>query len=155
MDLMRRSLQKKGKFQNVQLPESRIATERVLVMTFLDGRSIANYARASPVNGGKAPTISFGLFLTPLIRRKFINDLLNTLARVWGHMIFVEGTFNAVKDKRSREGVNIILTGSTSWERLNYGQFESWTHRLGSNKALRHRISKETGTVRRFVQIIF
>eukprot|EP00611_Tribonema_gayanum_P008756 TRINITY_DN1836_c0_g1_i2.p1 TRINITY_DN1836_c0_g1~~TRINITY_DN1836_c0_g1_i2.p1 ORF type:complete len:478 (-),score=92.03 TRINITY_DN1836_c0_g1_i2:1001-2434(-) len=67
---------------SVVLPETVLASRRVLVMTFVEG-------------------LPFTKLVVPtgFSRRLFASKgkkMLNTLAEAWGHMLFVEGCFNAV-----------------------------------------------------------
>ncbi|CAM9496496.1 unnamed protein product, partial [Discosporangium mesarthrocarpum] len=68
--------------RNIKIPSSRQATKRVLVMSYLEGDSLAQLKR-----GGKEKFRA--------TRKRIGKSLLNDLANAWGFMVFTEGLFNA------------------------------------------------------------
>eukprot|EP00611_Tribonema_gayanum_P025253 TRINITY_DN570_c0_g1_i1.p1 TRINITY_DN570_c0_g1~~TRINITY_DN570_c0_g1_i1.p1 ORF type:complete len:372 (-),score=176.73 TRINITY_DN570_c0_g1_i1:990-2105(-) len=83
MDRMRLSLQnhvREGEL--ITVPSSIMATKRLLVMSFVEGQSLASIKR------GEHERFSN-------LRRRIGARLLQTLADAWGYMIFGEGLFNA------------------------------------------------------------
>lgn len=83
MDRMQKSLDRTSiEGSHIAVPHSVLSTKKLLVMTFIEGKSLASIRR-----GEKERFRS--------LRRRIGTRLLRTLADAWGHMIFTEGLFNA------------------------------------------------------------
>ncbi|CAM9749507.1 unnamed protein product [Chrysoparadoxa australica] len=82
LERMGKSMEKCQSASLLTLPEPRLATKRLLVMSFVEGQSLASIKR-----GKKEHFRS--------LRKRIGRQLLNTLADAWGHMVFDEGLFNA------------------------------------------------------------
>ncbi|CBN74513.1 ABC transporter-like protein [Ectocarpus siliculosus] len=80
MDRMHESLGEHSR--RINLPTSRSSTKRVLIMSYLEGESLAQLKR-----GGKERFNA--------ARKRIGKSLLHELADAWGFMIFEEGLFNA------------------------------------------------------------
>ncbi|CAN0194323.1 unnamed protein product [Ectocarpus sp. 12 AP-2014] len=80
MDRMHESLGEHSR--RINLPTSRSSTKRVLIMSYLEGESLAQLKR-----GGKERFKA--------ARKRIGKSLLHELADAWGFMIFEEGLFNA------------------------------------------------------------
>ncbi|CAM9878362.1 unnamed protein product [Laminaria digitata] len=80
MDRMRESLGHHS--QRLDLPSSHLSTKRLLIMSYVEGESLAQLKR-----GGKERFVA--------TRKRIGKSLLHELADAWGYMIFQEGLFNA------------------------------------------------------------
>ncbi|CAM9813549.1 unnamed protein product, partial [Sphacelaria rigidula] len=69
-------------FSRISLPQSRVSSKRLLIMSYVEGESLAQLKR-----GGKERFKA--------ARKRIGKHLLHELASAWGHMIFTEGLFNA------------------------------------------------------------
>jgi aarF domain-containing kinase len=82
----------------ITLPQSRLASRKLLIMSFIEGQSLASIKRAERERFRS-------------LRRRIGQKLLSTLADSWGYMIFEEGLFNA----DLHPGNILIMPEGRSW----------------------------------------
>lgn len=74
------------------MPEPRLVTRRLLVMSFLEGASLSRVEELR----GKASGVAL------LVRRRMARNILSKVAQAWGFMFFKSDVFHAVSEFPAR-----------------------------------------------------
>lgn len=119
------------KVKNLIIPKSIYSTERLLIMTFIDGDNLSKLARKSKRLSSSIPTEgssnSFAKVSSKFFLKQFGRTLLTTLGDIWGYQIFTFNHFHAdphpgniciQQQKLSFSSSNSVKIGLLDWGQM-------------------------------------